>query len=123
MSHAPAAQEFWTPSLQAFRAYAALTGDDNPIHLDPDFASRHPFGRVVCHGMLLHARLCALAEAQGLGPGRASRIVFPAPAYADEELHLTLAHEGQALRARAARRDGTLVYDALWLREPADADR
>jgi acyl dehydratase len=32
--------------------YAALTTDYNPIHFDPDFAARTPFGRPIVHGTL-----------------------------------------------------------------------
>ena len=39
--------------------FAALTGDDNPIHVDPEFAATTRFGRTLCHGMHLFATLCA----------------------------------------------------------------
>ena len=33
-------------------AFAGLSGDFNPIHVDHEFASKHPFGRPVAHGLL-----------------------------------------------------------------------
>lgn len=33
-------------------AFAHLTGDLNPVHLDDDYARHTPFGRRVAHGML-----------------------------------------------------------------------
>ena len=33
-------------------AFAALTGDRNPVHLDPAFARSTPFRRCVAHGLL-----------------------------------------------------------------------
>lgn len=33
-------------------AFAQLTGDDNPLHLDPDYAATTPFKRPIIHGML-----------------------------------------------------------------------
>lgn len=44
-----------TLDREAFRAFAALTGDAHPIHYDPDYAARTRFGRPVAHGLLLAA--------------------------------------------------------------------
>lgn len=32
--------------------FAAVTGDDNPIHLDADYAAQTPFGKPIMHGFL-----------------------------------------------------------------------
>jgi len=77
----------WTPRQADFDAFARLSGDDNPIHVDPDFSARTRFGRTVSHGMLLYTRV--FAHLQALFPGRPQRLqslMFPNPAYADEEL-------------------------------------
>ena len=34
-------------------AFAALSGDWNPMHTDAEFASSHPFGQRVAHGLLV----------------------------------------------------------------------
>ena len=55
----------WIPIDQSrTEAYAALTGDMNPIHLDPDFAATMPMGRPIAHGTLSLAR--ALSELRRL---------------------------------------------------------
>ncbi|MEJ2732891.1 MAG: MaoC/PaaZ C-terminal domain-containing protein [Anaerolineae bacterium] len=33
-------------------AFAALSGDWNPMHTDAEFAAQHPFGQRVAHGLL-----------------------------------------------------------------------
>jgi len=74
-----------------FDRFAALSGDDNPIHVDPAFAARSRFGRTVTHGMFLYAHLRrALGK---LLPGVAQRegsLMFTAPTYADEPVQLRL---------------------------------
>ena len=60
----------WTPTQDAFDRFAALSGDDNPIHVDPDFSARTRFGRTVSHGMLIYSRVWALAGRTPATPGR-----------------------------------------------------
>ena len=35
---------------QAIDAYAELSGDFNPLHVDPQYAAAGPFGSIVAHG-------------------------------------------------------------------------
>ena len=39
-----------TVGADAIARYAELSGDHNPLHLDPAFAAQGPFGMVVAHG-------------------------------------------------------------------------
>ena len=50
-------------SQRDFDRFAILSGDDNPIHVDPKFASRTRFGRTVAHGMFLYSHVCAVLGA------------------------------------------------------------
>ena len=34
-------------------AFARLSGDDNPMHSDPEYAKTHMFGQQVAHGLLI----------------------------------------------------------------------
>jgi 3-hydroxybutyryl-CoA dehydratase len=52
------------------RAFAELTGDRNPVHLDEEYASTTRFGRRIAHGML-GASLISTVLASEL-PGRGS---------------------------------------------------
>ena len=38
--------------MPAIRAYADITGDYNPIHVDPAFAATTPMGGVIAHGTM-----------------------------------------------------------------------
>lgn len=76
-----------TFSQNEFDRFAALTGDDNPIHVDPIFAARTRFGRTVAHGMFLYASVCAfLGECF---PGMIQleqELIFPTPTFAGEPI-------------------------------------
>ena len=45
---------------ELIRAFAELSGDHNPIHLDEDFAAKARFGRRIAHGMLSGAFISAV---------------------------------------------------------------
>ena len=102
----------WTPTQAEFDAFAALSGDDNPIHTDPAFAAATHFGRTVCHGMLIQAMLWAMLRGLGLAPAQVA-LMFPAPAFAGEALRLTVVQAGDgALILRAERQaDGVAVLE------------
>ncbi len=51
------------------RAFAAVSGDDNPVHLDDDYAARSMFKGRVAHGMLAGALISALLGTELPGPG------------------------------------------------------
>lgn len=40
-------------SAEDVRTFASLTGDDNPIHVDAEYASKTRFGKPIVHGVLL----------------------------------------------------------------------
>jgi len=76
---------------EQFDRFAALSGDDNPIHVDPEFSARTKFGRTVAHGMFLYANICrALGR---VAPGAAplgQELMFPAPTFTDEPVEIRL---------------------------------
>ena len=49
-------------------AFARVTGDEQPLHLDPDFGKRTRFGRRIAHGMLSAGYISA-ALGTKLAPG------------------------------------------------------
>ena len=50
-------------------AYAAITGDENPVHLDEEVAARSRFGGRIAHGMLSAGFISAVIGMQLPGPG------------------------------------------------------
>ncbi|RMF20158.1 MAG: 3-hydroxybutyryl-CoA dehydratase [Gammaproteobacteria bacterium] len=49
--------------------FAAVSGDVNPVHLDPDYAASTPFGERIAHGMLSGAFISAALATALPGPG------------------------------------------------------
>lgn len=84
--------------LQAdFDRFARLTGDDNPIHCNPDFAAKSHFGATVAHGMLLYSCICK-ALAEQIGPGMVQleqTLMFPNPTYVGDRLNVGLHVEAE----------------------------
>jgi acyl dehydratase len=70
---------------------AALTGDDNPIHVDPAFAATTRFGRTLAHGMLLYGVIGGLI---GRWLPRAvpleQDLKFPGPTFTGEAMTVRL---------------------------------
>ena len=93
-------------------AFAALTGDDNPIHLDPQFAATTPFGRPIVHGMLTASFVSTVIGTLLPGPGAlwtGVRLSFVRPAFVGDRISIRLRvrHRSEATR--------TLVLDVIVL--------
>ncbi|HQX60263.1 MAG TPA: bifunctional enoyl-CoA hydratase/phosphate acetyltransferase [Burkholderiaceae bacterium] len=71
-----------TLTLSDIQAFAAVSGDTNPAHLDPDYANDTFFHGVIAHGMWGGALISALLGTEFPGPGTI---------YLDQELHFTKA--------------------------------
>jgi 3-hydroxybutyryl-CoA dehydratase len=53
----------------AIQAFADVSGDHNPVHLDEAFAATTPFKTRIAHGMLSAAYISALIAGKLPGPG------------------------------------------------------
>ncbi|MCJ9430135.1 MaoC/PaaZ C-terminal domain-containing protein [Kordiimonas marina] len=72
-----------TLSQDEFHRFAALSGDDNPIHVNPTFAAGTRFGATVAHGLFLVSILRGLMDELVPGGTQVSQsVMFPAPTYA-----------------------------------------
>lgn len=74
-------------------AFAAISGDHNPLHLDPEYAATTAFGECIAHGMLTGALISAAIAMQLPGPGSvylSQNIQFRAPVMLGDTLTVTL---------------------------------
>jgi 3-hydroxybutyryl-CoA dehydratase len=51
------------------RAFAEVTGDNNPVHLDDEYAAGTRFGRRIAHGMIAAGLISATLANDLPGPG------------------------------------------------------
>lgn len=63
------AESLNTVTQAEIQAFAAVSGDHNPVHLDPDFAATTPFKGVIAHGMLSAAFISAIVGTEMPGKG------------------------------------------------------
>lgn len=58
-----------TVDEKAIEAFAEVTGDNNPVHLDADYAATTPFKERIAHGMLSAGYISAVIGTKLPGPG------------------------------------------------------
>ncbi|HVF44797.1 MAG TPA: MaoC family dehydratase [Pyrinomonadaceae bacterium] len=66
------------------RAFAELTGDRNPVHLDEAYAATTRFGRRIAHGMLGASLISTVLAGELPGPGSvylSQTLRFTAPVF------------------------------------------
>jgi acyl dehydratase len=67
-------------------AFARISGDANPLHLDPDYAAQTLFKRPIMHGMLSASVFSRVLGMDFPGPGTvylSQSLEFKAPMYVD----------------------------------------
>ncbi|MBR0653172.1 acyl dehydratase [Roseomonas terrae] len=95
-----------TVDRSAILAYAGITDDFNPIHVDPVFAATTSFGRPIAHGMLsLNLIWQALRAGPGLTDGVELEVRFKRPVA-----------EGMVIYAGCCRAERGDVFD-VWVRD------
>lgn len=114
MSRPPLTPVTFEVSMDGIRAYAELTDDFNPIHLDPSFAASTPMGGIIAHGTTSMCLLYAMLE-RNLG----------AAAFAGLDLDVRFLRPvriGDVLTAGGAATDVVGEY-AVWVRGGDGAER
>jgi acyl dehydratase len=70
-------------------AFAAASGDENPVHTDAAYAATTRFGRPIAHGMLSASLVSAVLGNDLPGPGSiylSQTLSFKAPVYAGDTI-------------------------------------
>jgi len=101
--------------------FAGLTHDDNPMHIDPEFAAQGRFGACVVHGMLVGSLFGAIVGQRFPGAIYLSQTLdFRKPVYVGETVRATI--EVQSVRAagrmldfetRCSNQEGELVLTGV----------
>jgi len=97
-----------------FDDFARLSGDDNPIHTNPEFCAGTRFGRPVAHGLLLCSVLRGLIDR--LLPGQRlsdQAVMFPAPTYAGEPVCFKVAISGAEATSISLELEARRVNDGI----------
>ena len=67
--------------------FAEITGDNNPIHIDKEYAQKTPFGKRIVHGFLAGAVFSKVFGTQWPGEGTIylfQDMIFKAPVFVDQ---------------------------------------
>ena len=78
-----------TITANDIEAFAAVTGDTNPVHLDADYAATRPFKARIAHGMMSAGLISTVLGTQMPGPGCIyldQQIKFKAPVFINDTL-------------------------------------
>lgn len=81
-----------TVDEKAIQAFADVSGDFNPVHLDEAFAATTPFKTRIAHGMLSAAYISALIAGKLPGPGAiylGQTLTFKRPVKIGDEVTVT----------------------------------
>jgi len=95
-------------SLQDVRTFAHISGDHNPIHVDPITARRLIFGGAVAHGLFVVCWVIDRLAAEGLPVANLSRlrVSFRQPVFIDRKINLTVT-QGSSQTKAVVTQDGT----------------
>ena len=75
--------------LDKITQFAVITGDNNPVHLDADFAAQTKFQKIVAHGMLTASFVSTILGTKLPGPGCifiSQETQFKRPVFVDDHV-------------------------------------
>jgi 3-hydroxybutyryl-CoA dehydratase len=98
-------------------AFARLSGDLNPLHMDEEFAAHSPFGRRVAHGILT-AAVVSMVHTELTGPGFAyvgQELRFLGPVFIDDTITVEVTVVGKKEEKRI------LIMDTMVRKQTGEA--
>ncbi len=103
------------------RTFAEISGDNNPIHLDDEYAAGTQFGQRLVHGILTSGMISAVLGTQLPGPGSVyiqQTIKFRAPVFIGDTITATVTAKKirqdkpiATFETVCKKADGTVVID------------
>jgi len=108
-------QRTHTITQEEINRFAVISGDTNPIHIDPVVAATSRFGCTIAHGMLLYGHIrAALRILAPQAVQRTQTLSFTNPVFADDRVTVEVeVIERQATTIRCAvsvtRQDGKVA--------------
>ncbi|MCO4836787.1 MAG: MaoC family dehydratase [Oceanospirillaceae bacterium] len=106
-----------TFTAQDIEAFATITGDTNPVHIDEAYAATTPFKARIAHGMLSAGLISTVLGTQLPGPGciyLEQQIKFRAPVYIKDTVVATVTIEDiNQRRGRVSLKTQCFVNDKL----------
>jgi acyl dehydratase len=81
---------FTTSEVELF---AQISGDDNPLHMDQEFAEKTPFGQPIVHGLLIASLFSGLLGGKFPGHGTiylGQNISFKTPVFLNEPIEASV---------------------------------
>ncbi|MGC8819198.1 MAG: MaoC family dehydratase [Athalassotoga sp.] len=82
-----------TVTDEMVKEFAKITGDNNPLHLDEEFAKKTQFGKRIAHGMLVASLISKVLGRDFPGPGTvyvSQFIQFRKPVYIGEDVKIRI---------------------------------
>ncbi len=112
-------------------AFAGISGDFNPLHVDQSFAEKTPFGQRIAHGMLAASISTGLAQTLGIFEGTtlallSQTFIYKNPVFFGDTLRLRLTVQelkpsskgGKGVvhfHSEILKQDDTVAVDGNWV--------
>ena len=79
----------WLITQEVIDLYADASGDHNPIHVDPEYSAKGPFGRTIAHGLMTLACAAQVLNRWTDGDFDSTgeiEVTFVGPVFVDERI-------------------------------------